>query len=100
MDLEIDGVLVAPIHSFAVYDHRQQNSTGPLSAILACGRSSQIVGSGALIEVVCGNSITTLAESDQNRFTFVPLRGLLVSVGETENRCFTARWTSNLHADR
>jgi hypothetical protein len=39
-------------------------------------------------------------QSTQNRFTFVPLGGLLVSVGEAENRGFTARWTGNLHADR
>ena len=29
----------------------------------------------------------------------MPLGGLTISVGETENHCFTARWTGNLHAD-
>ena len=38
--------------------------------------------------------------SAQIRFTFVPLRSLLVSVGETEDHCVTARWTGNLHANR
>src|SRR5439155_22654297 len=39
------------------------------------------------------NSIATWAESAQIRFVFAPLTGFLVSVSETENSCFTARWT-------
>ena len=46
------------------------------------------------------NSIAILAESAQIRFVFAPLASLLVSIGETEDSCFTARWTRNLHTDR